>query len=231
MAALIGGDAAPPPIQSLVQSRIDRAEAALERATAAVDQSRPGDAVGELGTAVTNMRKAWSGARYVIKTTPPTPVAGDGRVHARSGGGAIGPAVATPQDAALAVFDLHHDVLTTAVALIDGVDAALAPTLKTTINAVFAARTWAIDLVHKLPAPPVAAEGRVHARAGGGALPSSWATVMPDLVPQLDDEVQQAHGVQSVVTASPIRLDQVANRATATKNLVNQYWPPIPAEG
>jgi hypothetical protein len=231
VATLIGGSAAPPAIQSLVQTRIDRADAALERATTAVDQARPADAVTELGAAVSNMRKAWSGARFVIKSTPPPPVAGDGRVHARSGGGAIGPAVATPQDAALAVFGLQHDVLTTAVGLIDGVDPALAPTLKTAVSAVFTARNWAIDFIHKLPAPPVAGDGRVHARAGGGALPSSWATVMPDLVPQLDDEIQQAHGVQSMVTTSPVGLNQVANRATATKNLVNQYWPPIPAEG
>jgi hypothetical protein len=219
VATLIGGDPAPPPIQSLVQTRISRAEAALDRATTAADQAAPADAVTELGAAVTHMRKAWSGARFIIKTTPPPPpVAEEGRVHARAGGDLVGPAVATPEDAALAVFGLQHEVLTTAVGLIDGADPALAPTLKTTINAAFAARNWAIDFIHKQPAPPVAEDA------------VTWATVMPNLLPQLDDEVQQAQGVQSMVTTSPIPLNRVADRATATKNLVNQYWPPIPAE-
>jgi len=53
---------------------------------------------------------------------------------------------------------------------------------------------------------------------------------MPGVVPLLDDEIQQATGTRLMIP-SPIDLRKVILRATATKDRVNQYWPPVPAEG
>src|SRR4051812_25116560 len=207
VATATGGAVDPAPLPSLVNVRVVRSEAALERAATLVDQGQSGGAVAELNAAVLNMKKAWSAARWIIKNTPaPPPVATDGRVHAHSSGGAVTSATATPEDTAFAVLGLQHEVVTTAVGLITGPDPALAPTISTTITAAMTARNAAVNYIHSIAPPPVAADGRVHAHASGAVVASGWSTVMPGVVPQLDDEIQMATGARSMVPTSPIDL-------------------------
>src|SRR6476646_2968012 len=75
VAQAAGGSATPPPLPSIVNVRVVRAEAALARAATSVDQGQSNLAVAELNSAVANLQKAWSAARWIVKTAPP-PVAG-----------------------------------------------------------------------------------------------------------------------------------------------------------
>lgn len=61
---------------------------------------------------------------------------------------------------------------------------------------------------------------------------SGWATVMPNLVPLLDDEIQQVNGT---IAAGSLRtgtrhilLDALAAQDTASESRVNELWPPLP---
>jgi len=109
-ARITGGDA-PPPIPSIVNTRLVRAEAALGRATADYDENQPAQAVVPIGAALSNTAKSWGAEKYIIKTTPPTPVGdavGDG-----TGGAAT--AYAGPEDTGVAILNAQHDVITTSV--------------------------------------------------------------------------------------------------------------------
>jgi hypothetical protein len=230
-----GGDAAPLPLPSIVNVRVIRTEAALVRAATMVDQGHSGPAANQLNSAVLNMQKAWTAAQYVVKTAPPPPPAEAGGVRAHASGGAVGPptATATPEDTAFAVHTLQHEVVTTAMGLINGPDAVLAPAIANAISTAMTARDAAIKYIHSIaPPPPPAESGGVRAHASGGAVVgSTWDTVMPNLVPLLDDEIQQAAGTKLAVPTSPIDLQKVRARATATKKTVNQFWPPVPPSG
>jgi hypothetical protein len=222
-----GGDAAPPPLPSIVNVRVERAEAALERAAAAVDQGQPSQANAELTSVRSNMAKAWTAAHYIIATTPPPPPAEEGRVRADASGGAVVGAVASPEETALGVLNLHHDVVTAAVGLADTTDPTLGASVQTTINAALKARNRAIAYIHSIAPPPVADEGRVQADASGAEVGTGFDALMPGYAPLLDDEIQQATVARLMAPSSPVGLGKVARAETNTRNTINTYWPPV----
>jgi hypothetical protein len=225
-----GGDAGPPPLPSIVNVRVVRAEAALASATASVDQGQPAQAIVALNSVRTNMAKAWTAARFVIETTPPPPPAAEGGVRAEASGGAVAGAIATPEDTAFGVLTLQHDVVTTTTGLADTRDATLAAGVNRTLITALKARNKAIAYIHSIapPPPPVADEGRVHADASGAAVVAGWDTVMPGVVPHLDDEIQQTAGTRAMAPKSLLNLQKIGQAEAKTRTVVNQFWPPLP---
>jgi hypothetical protein len=231
-----GDGGAPAELPSLVDVRVVRSEASLARATRHFDEGDQSGAGVQLSSAVLNMQKAWTGAVYVIETTPaPPPVADAGGIEAEASGAPVGGPIATagPEDTAFAVLELQHDVMTTALGLIDGADPTLAPAITDTVSAAMDARDEAITYIHSIvpatPPPPVADAGGVRAHAGGAPVGgSTWDAVMPGLVPLLDDEIQHATATFTALPTSPVDLRLVIYRAAFTKNTVNDYWPPAP---
>jgi hypothetical protein len=260
--ALAGGaPPAPPVYPSLVNERLVRVQAALDRATASADEHQPDAAAKTLMNARTNLKKAWTSAQYVIDNAPPPVVATDAAFHpqnftrsgrlklrktstttvkvrARKSGAPPADAggVASIYDTAFAVLSLQHRMATLSTGLIDTAHSTLLSSLSTSLFTALNGRDQAIAYIHSIdtppPAPP-AADARVKARAAGApvATGSGWATVMPNLVPMLDDEIQQVNGT---IAAGSLRtgtrhvmLDALA-QDTASESRVNQFWPPLP---
>jgi hypothetical protein len=212
-----GGDVAPL-IPSIVNTRLVRAEAALGNATSAFDANQPAQAVVPMGAAVSNLTKGWNAEKYVIKTTPP-PAA-----DAFPDGDAGAVTYAGPEDTAFAVFNAQHDVVSTAVGMMETSNAALLKSLTSSINSVQATRAAAIKYIHSIAPPP--ADG---AAVDGTEAGSTWETVMPTVVPLLDDEIQQLNGrlaLYKFSAAAKTALQNARTRAQNAKALVNQYWPP-----
>jgi hypothetical protein len=228
-----GGDAGPPTYPSIVNVRLDRTEAALQRAATWVDQGLPANAVAELIAARANMQSAWAAAKYVIDTAPP-PVAGDG-AFAHAGAFSVPGTFAAPEETGYAVLVLQHEVVTTAIGLITTTDPTLAPNLRTTIRAAMNARDAAIAYIHSIAPAPVAGDGRVHANASGTPVAAGWDTLMPNAIALLDDEIQEIKGTIAVNTtlSTTVRsfLQSMRIRDVDTKDTINQYWPPLPGDG
>jgi hypothetical protein len=122
---------------SLVNARLVRAQAALERAAKHSDEAQPAKAIVDLTAARENLSKAWSGAKYVIQHAPPPPPAEEASaIHRgafmRSGRlriynpaphkkglrvvhKAVAATPATIYDTAFAVLSLEHYAATTTV--------------------------------------------------------------------------------------------------------------------
>jgi len=63
---------------------------------------------------------------------------------------------------------------------------------------------------------------------------ATFDTVMPGLVPQFDDEIQQIEGLQdggAVVPKGKSILDRALLQVTKTERTVNQIWPPVVGDG
>jgi hypothetical protein len=226
--ASASGNSAAPVIPSLVNVRIVRVQAALKRAVQAVDRGLPANATVELASVRSNMTQAWTAAQYLIKNAPPPPPASSGSVIAdASGAGASGVTYASPEDTAFAVLNLQHEVITTGLGLVDYTNAALVTNVSTTISAARQARDSAIAYIHSLPAPPTAGSGSVRAGASGAPVGSTWGTIMPNAVPLLDDEIQQASG--SSAPLAPNFLPSLITQLKKTQTTINTYWPPVPA--
>jgi hypothetical protein len=252
-----GGAAAPVTYPSLVNERLVRVQAALDRATVEADQHQPDVAAATLLSARTNLRKAWTSAQYIIDTAPPPVVATDAAFHpqsftrsgrlkirkvnasarlkARKAGGAVaGSGMASIYDTAFAVLSLQHRMATISTGLIDTAHSTLLSSISTSLFTALNGRDQAIAYIHSIdtPAPPPAADARVKARAAGAPVATSgWATVMPTLVPLIDDEIQQVNGT---IAAGALRtgtrhilLDALA-QDTSSEATVNQFWPPAP---
>jgi hypothetical protein len=219
-----GGDVAPP-IPSLVNTRLVRVESALARATADFDENQPAQAVVPVGAAVSNLTKVWGAAKYIIKTAPPPPA--DAGIQPDGTGGAV-TAYAGPEDTTFAVLSAQHDAVVTSVGMVETINAALQKSLLSSISTIQAARLTAIKYIHSI-APPPPADGVQPDGTGAG---STWDTVMPNLVPILDDEIQQIKGRQALnkfPAAVQSALTNARGQAQDAKDLVNQWWPPVPA--
>jgi hypothetical protein len=224
-AQIAGGDVAPP-LPSLVNTRLVRAQSALASATADFDQNQPAHAVVPVGAAVSNVTKAWGAEKYIIKTTPPPPA--DDGIQPDGTGGAVS-AYAGPEDTGFAVLSAQHDVVVTSVGMVETTNAALQKSLLSSISSAQAATEAAIRYIHKIAPPPVDAGVQPDGTGAG----STWDTVMPNLVPILDDEIQQIKGRKALnkfPAAVQSALTNAQARATTAKNLVNQWWPPVPAD-
>ena len=214
-----GGDAAPL-IPSIVNTRLVRAQAAVEHATEAFDENQAAQAVAPMGAAVDNLTKGWNAEKWLIQTTPPPPADdafpdGDGAVVAYAG----------PEDTAFAVFSAQHNLVATSVGMMETGNAALLTRLTSSMTTVQGSRTAAINYIHSIAPPPE--DDAVSDGLEGGA---TWDTVMPTVVPLLDDEIQQITGRLALYKfTAPARtaLQNALARARNAKALVNQYWPPV----
>lgn len=236
-----GGDVAPT-LPSIVNVRITRGTAALAKAADYADENQPTQAVASLLGARRNMYAAWTGAKYLIQNPPPAPPAADARVHRRAhaSGGAVaggGTTYADQNTTAVAVLGFQHTVATAAYGMLDGAKGTLRDAVSTTIFAALNRRDQAIAFIHSLPAPPAATDASVHAHASGGAIVGvapDFATLMPGVIPDLDDELQQVEGLLSGGALTPGEK-KIMNLADAqvlkTERTVNQFWPPLPAAG
>jgi hypothetical protein len=235
-----GGDAVELIYPSLVRVRVARTERALERATKKIENDDFVKAATTLKVVRRQMAAAWRGAKYVIRTTPPPPPAEDAAARPRarkSGGAPVGPTYAGPADTAFRVLTLQHDVSAEMVQLIDGAHGTGLNALSTTLNMANDRRDSAMQYILSVapPAPPVGEDARVRARAAGDApVTAGFETVMPNLIPQFDDEIQAIEGTTSDatdLTAGGRRLLNAAkNQINGSKAFVNTNWPPVPAE-
>jgi hypothetical protein len=232
-----GGDVVPLIYPSLVKVRVDRTERALRRATRQFENGAPAGAAAPLKVVRRQMAAAWRGAKYIIRTTPPPP-AEEARVRARASGGApVGPTYASPPETAVAVLTLMHDTSSGLVQLVDGAHGTGLNALATTVNLVNDRRDQALQYIRTVAPPAPAEEARVHARtsqAEEDATGPTFDTVMPDVLPQLDDELQAIGGTKTDatdLTAGGRRLLNAADtQVQGTRAFVNTNWPPVPAE-
>jgi hypothetical protein len=247
-----GGAAGAITYPSLVNERLVRVQSALDRATVYADDHQPDQAASTLMSARTNIRKAWTSAQYIIDNAPPPPVATDSAFHAqaftRSGrlrirhlpsnpharaAGDAATGVASIYDTAFAVLSLQHRMATIATGLIDTAHSTLLSSLSTTVFTALNGRDLAIAYIHSIdtPPPPETDSVVVRAHAAGAPVVAGWASVMPGLIPMLDDELQQQQGtlVDPTLRAGTRKVltDAVA-QDTATEATVNQFWPPAP---
>lgn len=234
-----GGDVVELIYPSIVRTRVARTERALDRATRKIENGKTDKAAVTLKVVRRQMAAAWRGAKYVIRTAPP-PVAEDDsfRPHARKSGGApAGPTYAGPSDTGFRVLTLQHDVAASITQLIDGSHGTGLDALGKTLNFTNDRRDGAMNYILSVapPAPPEGEDARVRARKSGGApVVATFDTVMPNLIPQFDDELQGIEGLKTDatdLTAGGRRLlDAAVKQVEGSKAFVNAHWPPVPAE-
>ena len=232
-----GGDVVELTYPSIVQTRVDRTERALRRATKQIENGDPTAAATTLKVVRRQMSSAWRGAKYIVRTTPPALPVDDAFApsFAHASQAAAPPTFATPPDTAFLVLNLQHEVAAATVELIDGSHGTGLNALSTTLNFALDRRDQAIKDIVALapPAPPPAEDARAHASQEEAAAPT-FDTVMPNLVPLLDDETQAIEGTKSDatdLTAGGRRLlDGAGTQIAKTKAVVNATWPPVPAD-
>jgi hypothetical protein len=227
--AAAGGDAGPPLYPSIVNVHLVRAQAALEHAIEFADTAQPDKAVAQLTLVRSQMRKAWTGAQYVIETAPP-PVAGSGAVGRISGSPVGGSPYADQYTTAAAALTLQHDVAATAMDLFASAKTTLQTSLNTTIFAALNLRDSAIAYIKTKDVAPPAGSGSV-ARSSGTPVAAGWGPTMQGVVPQLDDEMQMIDGALKVgVTTGVSRAYRAAEfQDSKAERTINQLWPPLPA--
>jgi len=236
---------------SLVRVRVARAERALERATKKIENGDPVAAATTLKVVRRQTSSAWRGAKYIVRTAPPPPPDEDlASVKARKAGDPpTGPVYAAPAETAFRVLTLQHDVSAAMVQLIDGSHGTGLNALSTTLNQVNDRRDAALQYILTV-APPVPPEDEDPeepeepedpaepaedlARISGDPVVATFDTVMPNMLPQLDDELQTIEGTRTDatdLTAGGRRLLNAAfTQVTASRAFVNTNWPPIPPE-
>jgi hypothetical protein len=226
-----GAPAGPLQYPSLVNERLVRVQAALDRAAASADEHQPNAAAATLMSARVNLKKAWTGARYVIEHAPPPAAPVDDLAPAfhagaftRSGRLKLRPlpaakakakakrahaaqdlvpsgAVATIYDTAFAVLSLQHRMATVATGLLDTSHSTLQSSLSTSLFTALNGRDQAIAYIKSIDIAPPPVEDRVVAHAADDP-PPTWATVMPSVTAHLDDELLQINGT---IAAGPLR--------------------------
>jgi hypothetical protein len=241
-----GGDV-PPVVPSLIQTRITRAENALERLTQYVDDQDSAHVVTVSKVIRRQTSAAWRGAKYYLRTAPP-PVADDARVQANRKRSLmqddpVGPVVADQFVSAVAVFGLVHDVVSQSVELTDGAHG-------NTLVGVSKTLFWSLDKRDAMvkdaqafepPAEPDAAAARklkaaISSKGGARKLMDdpvggSFAVLMPEVTAGLADEQQHIQGLQSDATDLHARGKQILRQGLAqillTQLTINTIWPPV----
>jgi hypothetical protein len=245
---------------SLVTKRLDRVQRSLDRAEDYVDDGNKLAASTALLAARHDLTAAWRGAQYAISTAPPPPPAEEARLHAGASAGAsmyakkfradllrqlraarakrglsahaagdpVGPTIAAPADTAFLVLSAQHEAIATAFGLVDATSGAFLDAPSKTMFAALNQRDAAVAFIRTaLPPTPPDPEG-------GEAEPpltSTSDTVMPNVIPQIDDEAQHASGLLTggTISAGGRRILQLAqSQAALTKNTINTVWPPAP---
>jgi hypothetical protein len=207
------GSGAAPLIPSIVNTRILRTQAALARAGRYADHGQTAQSIAALNAARAQAKFAWNAAKYVIKTSPPSP-AGD----ALPDGDPAASAYAGREDTAFAALSVQHDVVATTTGLITQVGAKNKALRKSWINAISSSQ-----------ATRNAAVAFIRTRK----LPGTFPTVMPNLVPLVNDELKELNGRMKMTGFNGTLRKSLLNsrtRALKTRRLVNRYWPPAPAD-
>src|SRR4051794_8335783 len=250
--ALAGGGG-PPLYPSSVNVQMVQTETMLGKAADYVDAGDGANAVKAVKAAKSHMHKAWLAAKYLVDNAPP-PVAGDSAVRptkakkttraakrhpkspAHKSGGAV--AAASPfADAittASGVLTLQRDVAATMLGLLENADAALLPIVNSALFAAMNDRDTTIAYIHSIAPPPVAGDGSVSGHSSGGAIAATWDSVMPGVLPYVDDELTTIDSLRARVKLSPGRsrlLDDAELQDTKTEQTINKYWPPVPTDG
>ena len=251
----------PPPVDpAIVGVPIQRTSVALANAADAIDAGNGAQAVGPLTASRRYLLRSYAGAKYLIANAPP-PVAEAGSVRAHtflrlaratvrashrraagkggwihahsSGAEATGPAFA---DAPTAVFDVltsQYNAATAAVDMSPDTTGTLLSKVKTTLDTAIVLRNRLVKVVAAAAPPAPAEAGSVHAHASQ-AVPGEFDAVMPGLTVLLDDELQQMTAAsQDANTPADVKT-MLTSAIAADKQveaLVNQIWPPAPAEG
>jgi hypothetical protein len=255
--AAAGGDVTTVLYPAVVNVELVRANSQLAEAAKYQDEGDSAHAVASLTAARSHMHKAWIGAKYVIDNAPP-PVTAAGalsrttvvpkampkavakanakakkaKAPAHPSGGAVGGVspYADEFTTAAAVMTLQDQVAETALGMIGTADATVLPAVSSTLFAALNDRDTAIAYIHSLPAPPAAAAG-VHAKVSGGAIVGGWATTMPNVTFQVDDELTLIDNLNSSLKLSPGRT-KVLNAAEVqnikSERNLNLFWPPVP---
>jgi hypothetical protein len=250
------GSGAPALDPAIVGVPIQRTAAAVSNAADAIDAGDGAGAVGPLTASRRYLLRSYNGAKYLIAHPPPAP-AGDGSAnpqkfrklarsfirasrHGRQGawikahasGGAVGPAFADGVTAVFDVFTSQYNAATAAVGMAPDTTGDLLNKVKTTLNTAIVLRNRLVKVVHAAAPPAPAEDGSVHAHASDG--PPTFDAVMPGLTVLLDDELQQMQAAaadNSVPSDSKAILTKAIAADQQIESLVNQYWPPAPAEG
>ncbi len=248
-----GGDA-PPPLPSLVQTRLTRVDNALETLTEDVNDVNGVHAMVTAKVVRRQLAAAWRGARYYI-THPPVvdPEAEDARAHSARNGVRVrdlapkvrakltqdddAVVIADPVTTAMAVFDEFHNVSSTAIELTDGARVPVLDAISRTMFLTLDRRNKAINDVHTLapPVPPEDAEDAAAASVGAKAAQDDDAVTfdvtMPGLILFLDDEIQHIDGLQSDATDLRPGGTRILTKARAqiarTEATINASWPPV----
>jgi hypothetical protein len=250
--AFAGGNAGPPVYPSFVNVQMVQTETLLGKASTYEDEADSAKAVTALTAAVSHMHKAWLAEKFYIDNAPP-PVAASGsvktalrkafvprksKVKARASGGAIPGAspFADQYTTGVGVLTLQHDVAEAAFAMLDHADATVLPVLSKALFAALNDRDTAIAYIHSVDTPPVAESGNVKAKghASGAPVTSGWASVMPGVLPYVDDELTAIDNLNKNLKLSPGRkrlLDDAELQDTKTERTINTYWPPVPPAG
>ena len=244
--AQMSGSDAPPPLPSLVQTRLTRVDNAIERLTDDVNDVDSVHAAKSGKVVRRQLAAAWRGARYYIVHAPPPP-AEDASVHRLRGGVRLrdlppavrakisqddaGPVIADPVTTAMAVFDQFHNVSSTVIELTDGARVPVLDDMSRTLFLALDRRDKAIADVHTLapPVPPEDAALEAHAAQDSDDA-VTFDVTMPTLAVFLDDEIQHIDGLQA--DAPDLRpggkriLTKARAQITATEAQVNAFWPP-----
>lgn len=244
-----GGDVVELTYPSVVMTHVKRAERAMDRATRRFEDEEPERAARPLKVVRRQLAAAWRGAKYKIRTAPPPPASED-RMRPR-GDGPTGPTYASPADTGFRVLTLQHDVAADVAQLLADVPDASLGDVGDTLQFALDRRDRALeDIVALAPPAPAgddeegADEARAHA-SGDGPTVTTFEMVMPDVVPQLDDELD---AIAELTSESPdpsdsedaeptelgagarSLLDAAGSQIEETKAVVNKRWPPLPAE-
>jgi hypothetical protein len=254
-----GSDAAPIN-PAIVGVPIQRTDAALAAAADAIDAGNGAAAAGPLTASRRHLLRSYAGAKYLIANAPPPAAeagsvrtqkflrlartavrashrraAGNaGWIHARaSDDGPAGPVIADAPTAVFNVLTSQYDAATAAVGIAPDTKGTLLSKVKTALNTAIVLRNRLVKVVHTAAPPAPAEEGRVHAHTSQ-AVAGEFDAVMPGLTVLLDDELQQMKSAsQDADTPADVKaiLTSAIAADTQIEALVNQFWPPAPAEG
>ena len=226
VAEAAGGDVGVLMYPALVNVPFVRARGALARAVEYADDAQPDKAIAQLLVVRLQLKKAWSGEKYLIDNAPPPP---PGDLAFESGAPVSASPFASAEDSGAELFNLYHEVETTSSGMIDTAKGTLQGALSTTIFAVLNQRDAAIAYIHTNAPPPP--PGDLRADASGAPVAAGWSGVMPDVAALIDDEIQQQDATLAVKTLSS-GARRVVNAAelqdTKTLRTINEWWPPAP---
>jgi hypothetical protein len=199
-AGAVGKDVVVLRYPALVNKRLVRTRKLLDAAAQYQDIGETGTAVRSLAAVRSNLRKAWDGAKFVIESAP------------RSGDSSSADRYAL----AAAVLTLQHEVVTTAIAMMDTASPPLLAAVNTSLFAALNQRDIAVEYIHSLPAP------------AGARAPAVLSAAMRSVLVDLDDELLQVDGVRALTNLSPGRkrlLDLTELQDSNSGRRINRYWP------